>query len=553
MEQNENYNYEAGNNPVPPQNQPWGPVQTGPERLPGATLIKVVSIIAFVLCGIVAALIIFFALFSGKAISGLFAQAFGTAYSTFAGGIVAAVIAILAALLAGIFIAYLFCFRHCNTPEKSPAILYIGAVLAGLAILGDCWGNNSIGMVVLGLILPVLLLLGGVLNVRAACGYDAKKVYMVSGIILAVFAALGITGCIMTKGNSNKKPGLPDAKVQTSSSSLGTLDVESDSYGWLDSGSDGYEDSSWETDSTDDVTADSYNYKEDGYDMNSPDNTAGEITSSTIQNDVDGNPLSAFVDDYSFLADDVEAGDNYTDMPSQQLYTWNGLTITATGFEEDDTGVGHLYLNMQNEGGSDIDVSSMAASVNGLGVTPGMYETIPAGEARDVDCTLDLAYAKQLGITKAGTCKLELSLEGGGEKVTPVVGIKVTTSTDQAFLPSGGSTLYNNNGIRLIYDGAGTDGTGNPVFWYEVSNTSGIPVSIGTDDIYIDGKLSSGSSLTGEILDGSTAMVPLYLDSDQYDEASAREIRSITTNVEIMAYYEPELYTTVLELDENTK
>ena len=287
--------------------------------------------------------------------------------------------------------------------------------------------------------------------------------------------------------------------------------------------------------------------------MNSPDNTAGEITSNTIQNDVDGNPLSAFVDDYSFLADDVEAGDNYTDMPSQQLYTWNGLTITATGFEEDDTGVGHLYLNMQNEGGSDIDVSSMAASVNGLGVTPDMYETIPAGEARDVDCTLDLAYAKQLGITKAGTCKLELSLEGGGEKVTPVVGIKVTTSTDQAFLPSGGSTLYNNNGIRLIYDGAGTDGTGNPVFWYEVSNTSGIPVSIGTDDIYIDGKLSSGSSLTGEILDGSTAMVPLYLDSDQYDEASAREIRSITTNVEIMAYYEPELYTTVLELDENTK
>ena len=127
---------------------------------PGKTLLKVVSILYIIFGGLIALLGLFF-LILGPAIGSLFGNFFG-----FIGGMAGLVIFIVLLIIAAIdLVAGIVGVKQCGDPAKSMFFIVFGFILGGLTLISFLT-NFQIGNL-LGLVMPVLFIVGGFMNKNA--------------------------------------------------------------------------------------------------------------------------------------------------------------------------------------------------------------------------------------------------------------------------------------------------------------------------------------------------------------------------------------------------
>ncbi len=132
---------------------------------PGKTLLKVVSIL-YIIFGALFALAALLSLILGSMIGALVSGFIGN-YGALVGGAVSIVLFIVFLILAAIdLVAGIVGVKQCGDPSKATFFIVFGFILGGLTLIGFLT-NFQLGNLI-GLVMPVLFVVGGFLNKNAA-------------------------------------------------------------------------------------------------------------------------------------------------------------------------------------------------------------------------------------------------------------------------------------------------------------------------------------------------------------------------------------------------
>ena len=132
---------------------------------PGKTLLKVVSIL-YIIFGSLFALAALLSLFLGSMLGALVSGFFGD-YSALLGGAIGVVLFIVFLILAAIdLVVGIIGIKQCGDPSKATFYIVFGFILGGLSLISFLT-NFMVGNLI-GVILPVLLIVGGFMNKKAA-------------------------------------------------------------------------------------------------------------------------------------------------------------------------------------------------------------------------------------------------------------------------------------------------------------------------------------------------------------------------------------------------
>ena len=191
----------------------------------------------------------------------------------------------------------------------------------------------------------------------------------------------------------------------------------------------------------------------------------------------------------------------------------NGVKVTAKSLGRDH--IPYLNLTIENANDKDITVFFAPITVNGFQVPVDFkfetedgdsYETtatVPAGTTVDVVLVFDggimdedhLSVITRIGFTTCledpDTCQVIAS-----QKAT--INTSAYGSFDDAYDESG-ETVYDNNGIKLIYKGLSLDGMNTPIFY--IRNESGKDIVINAEEMKMNGEEIEGV-LGAEVFSG---------------------------------------------------
>ena len=132
---------------------------------PGKTLLKVVSIL-YIIFGALFALAALLSLFLGSLLASFVAGFVGD-YGALLGGAVGIVLFIVFLIIAAIdLVAGIVGVKQCGDPSKATFYIVFGFILGGLSLISFIT-NFQIGNLI-GLIMPVLFIVGGFLNKNAS-------------------------------------------------------------------------------------------------------------------------------------------------------------------------------------------------------------------------------------------------------------------------------------------------------------------------------------------------------------------------------------------------
>ncbi len=133
---------------------------------PGTTLLKVVSIL-YIICGGLFALIALLSLFLGSMLGTFVSSLLGGYAAGLVGGAVGIILFIVFLIIAAIdLVAGIVGIKQCGDPSKATFFIVFGFILGGLSLISFIT-NFQVGNLI-GLIMPVLFIVGGFLNKNAA-------------------------------------------------------------------------------------------------------------------------------------------------------------------------------------------------------------------------------------------------------------------------------------------------------------------------------------------------------------------------------------------------
>ncbi len=230
----------------------------------------------------------------------------------------------------------------------------------------------------------------------------------------------------------------------------------------------------------------------------------------------------------------------------QTCFTYDGLTVTATGLENSLLG-SQLNLQIDNQSKSDYTVSCEAVIVNDCMITDLFSSTVAAGKQAITELDLLSSELEAAGIHGIGQIEVYFYVLNPStyDRVYEADCVTIQTSQYGAVSedPVTGTELYNANGVRIL--GQYVDENtfwGSSVLLY-VENHSGRAVTVSADDLSVNGKMMT-ALFSATVYDGKKSFDNITLLSTELEKNGISKIQDVELKFQI---WDANTYETIAE------
>lgn len=251
----------------------------------------------------------------------------------------------------------------------------------------------------------------------------------------------------------------------------------------------------------------------------------------------------------------------HSDFEPTVLYDENGLSVELVGLSNgiayDESGALDLYI--KNDSGATCTVSVDSIVLNGISFSCYLYEEIDDGIWMHAQASFSLDAPLQLGISHIDTASLLLRCTTTqAETLQFTEPVRARDDTGAAVSVPTGTTVYEADGLRLIYCGASDDydwdGNLEPKFWFFAQNDGTDDLQIYTTEISI-GKQSEDYPSGTTVLPAGQSCFFSVQPSDYAMHLNAQSVTELNRvqlvwSIDNLANYEPIItdYTVTLDL-----
>lgn len=196
------------------------------------------------------------------------------------------------------------------------------------------------------------------------------------------------------------------------------------------------------------------------------------------------------------------------------LYEAEGVTITATGYEESWSGP-QIKIVVENDTKQNLLVTVQSLSVNGYMMpTASLYAQVAAGKKTNDAISLLSSELEQAGIDTIANLQFYLKIADSDSYDTLISSDLITLDTSAAGyqqpVDDSGEVLYEENGIRIISRGLQQSPIWDGTFVFLMENNSGEPITISAENVSVNGFMED-VSLWSDLRDGTRLIDGMYL------------------------------------------
>lgn len=220
------------------------------------------------------------------------------------------------------------------------------------------------------------------------------------------------------------------------------------------------------------------------------------------------------------------------------LYEAEGVTITATGYEESWSGP-QIKIVVENDTKQNLLVTVQSLSVNGYMMpTASLYAQVAAGKKTNDAISLLSSELEQAGIDTIANLQFYLKIADSDSYDTLISSDLITLDTSAAGyqqpVDDSGEVLYEENGIRIISRGLQQSPIWDGTFVFLMENNSGEPITISAENVSVNGFMED-VSLWSDLRDGTRLIDGMYLlDLSDQGLESIEDVESIELNFRII-------------------
>ena len=220
------------------------------------------------------------------------------------------------------------------------------------------------------------------------------------------------------------------------------------------------------------------------------------------------------------------------------LYEAEGVTITATGYEESWSGP-QIKIVVENDTKQNLLVTVQSLSVNGYMMpTASLYAQVAAGKKTNDAISLLSSELEQAGIDTIANLQFYLKIADSDSYDTLISSDLITLDTSasgyQQPVDDSGEVLYEENGIRIISRGLQQSPIWDGTFVFLMENNSGEPITVSAENVSVNGFMED-VSLWSELRDGTRLIDGMYLlDLSDLGLESIEDVESIELNFRII-------------------
>lgn len=220
------------------------------------------------------------------------------------------------------------------------------------------------------------------------------------------------------------------------------------------------------------------------------------------------------------------------------LYEAEGVTITATGYEESWSGP-QIKIVVENDTKQNLLVTVQSLSVNGYMMpTASLYAQVAAGKKTNDAISLLSSELEQAGIDTIANLQFYLKIADSDSYDTLISSDLITLDTSAAGyqqpVDDSGEVLYEENGIRIISRGLQQSPIWDGTFVFLMENNSGEPITISAENVSVNGFMED-VSLWSELRDGTRLIDGMYLlDLSDLKLESIEDVENIELNFRII-------------------
>ena len=206
------------------------------------------------------------------------------------------------------------------------------------------------------------------------------------------------------------------------------------------------------------------------------------------------------------------------------LYEAEGVTITATGYEESWSGP-QIKIVVENDTKQNLLVTVQSLSVNGYMMpTASLYAQVAAGKKTNDAISLLSSELEQAGIDTIANLQFYLKI---ADSDTSAAGY-------QQPVDDSGEVLYEENGIRIISRGLQQSPIWDGTLVFLMENNSGEPITISAENVSVNGFMED-VSLWSDLRDGTRLIDGMYLlDLSDLKLESIEDVENIELNFRII-------------------
>lgn len=233
----------------------------------------------------------------------------------------------------------------------------------------------------------------------------------------------------------------------------------------------------------------------------------------------------------------------------QELFSYNGLTLTATEYVDDSWGEGVKIL-VNNETDKKLTVSCYTSIVNNYMTDASFYSTVAAGKKANESLTFYDESLERSGIDTIGQMELYFEVYETETYDTfyesDIIVIKTSAYDDmQIKKMDDGQELYNKNGIKIVGRELAEDeymGTSLVLF---IENNTGDNIVVSTENVSVNGYMVS-SFMYGDVSAGKMSVESLTFYESDLEENDITSIEEIEFEFRI---YNAKTYDDIDETD----
>lgn len=222
----------------------------------------------------------------------------------------------------------------------------------------------------------------------------------------------------------------------------------------------------------------------------------------------------------------------------QTIFDQDGITISVTGITEDSLFGPELNLLIENNSDKNITVQARKSAINGYMISATMSSDVASGKKANDTLSFSSSELDTCGIDTIASIEFSLHIFDPDTFDTLYDSdlINLNTNMAEGFnqnYDSSGETIYDENGIKIVYKGLSTDGSilGPEIILYVENNTDQV-ITIQARDTSVNGFMID-PSLSTEITPGNKAVSGMTFFSDQLEENSITDFETVETSFHI--------------------
>lgn len=277
---------------------------------------------------------------------------------------------------------------------------------------------------------------------------------------------------------------------------------------------------------------------------NSPSgNTGADPSPSAGQEPAAAVPSSDPQPDAGSVPDDPKDSASDSDLSAgpQEILNWEGLTVTAGSWDPSQL---TLQISAENTGSRPVTLQAAFCSVNDYMQTPDFSLNVDAQSSAEGVMTFRQEDFSVSGISQAETIAFTpVVLDGTDYSIlhtsSPAVIATGLSAGEQPDIQ--GETLYQQDGIRILYLGQGDNSQWGMDFLLYVENTSGRDLAFETENCQINGS-PMDPLFSSVVSDGKKSVTALSVFSEELQENQITEPLSLTFDMKLL---DPQTYETV--------